>query len=309
MPSWNDLLADTQKKGSVHDVVRREALSRLHQVSNRNVIIYYSGWLEKDELWRRHAEAFAVNDADMNGFMACVHGLDRNLGLDLILHTPGGDGAATEAIVNYLRSMFGNDIRAIVPQIAMSAGTMMACAAKSIVMGKHSSIGPIDPQFGGIPAHGIVEEFKRAAADIQQQPETVHLWQPIIAQYHPTLIGEAHNAIQWSEDISREWLRTGMFDGDANAGDLADRVVSELSSHALTLTHARHINAARASGMGLKVEMLESDAGLQDAVLTVHHSSTQTLGFTPAIKLIENHTGVAAIRTAGLQVLAGPQGA
>ena len=43
-----------------------------------------------------------INDEDMNGFMAAVHKLDRSLGLDLILHTPGGSIASTEAIVRYL---------------------------------------------------------------------------------------------------------------------------------------------------------------------------------------------------------------
>ena len=42
--------------------------------------------------------------------------------------------------------MFGTDIRAIVPQLALSAGTMVALACKEIIMGKHSSLGPIDPQ-------------------------------------------------------------------------------------------------------------------------------------------------------------------
>ena len=50
---------------------------------------------------------------------------------------------------------------AFVPQLAMSGGTMMACACREIYMGRQSSIGPTDPQFGGTPASGIVEEFQR----------------------------------------------------------------------------------------------------------------------------------------------------
>ena len=78
--------------------------------------------------------------------MTVIHQLDRDKGLDLILHTPGGDTAATESIVDYLHNMFGNNIRAIVPQLAMSAGTMIACSCKEIIMGLQSSLGPIDPQ-------------------------------------------------------------------------------------------------------------------------------------------------------------------
>jgi len=41
----------------------------------------------------------------------------------------------------------------------MSAGTMLSCASKEIVMGKHSCLGPIDPQYGGVPAYNILSEF------------------------------------------------------------------------------------------------------------------------------------------------------
>jgi len=73
--------------------------------------------------------------------MLAINKLDRSKGLDLILHTPGGDIAATESLVDYLYSMFDKDIRVIVPQISMSDGTMIALASKEIVMGKHSNLG------------------------------------------------------------------------------------------------------------------------------------------------------------------------
>jgi ClpP class serine protease len=91
-----------------------------------------------------------INDEDKNGFMLCIHKLDKSKGLDLFLHTPGGSGAATESLVHYLRQIFGNDIRAFVPQLAMSAGTIIACACKEIFMGKHSNLGPVDPQIKGL---------------------------------------------------------------------------------------------------------------------------------------------------------------
>ena len=78
---------------------------------------------------------------------------DGKNGLDLLMHSPGGSPDAAEAVVNYLRSKF-TDIRVIIPQAAMSAATMLACAANRIVMGKHSSLGPIDPQFFHADDHG-----------------------------------------------------------------------------------------------------------------------------------------------------------
>lgn len=144
MPNWNQLLDEIKATGSVHDVVRRRYLLKTHQITKRNTIIYYSGWLQK-----RGMPGSEINDEDKNGFMTVIHGLDRGVGLDLILHTPGGDAAATESLVDYLRSMFGTDIRAIVPQLAMSGGTMTACACKAILMGKQSrALGLSIPSLG-----------------------------------------------------------------------------------------------------------------------------------------------------------------
>jgi hypothetical protein len=39
-----------------------------------------------------------------------IHQLDRFQGLDIILHTPGGDSAATESLVDYLRRVFPSDL-------------------------------------------------------------------------------------------------------------------------------------------------------------------------------------------------------
>jgi hypothetical protein len=80
--------------------------------------------------------------------------------------------------------------------------------------------------------------------------------------------------------------------------------MKELSDHALTLSHARHIDFDRAGEIGLEIRSLEADGALQDAVLTVHHLSIQTLADTAAMKLIENQNGVAFVQSAVMQVQA-----
>jgi ATP-dependent protease ClpP protease subunit len=301
---WKELLDEVQKAGSTHDIVRRRYLRELTEQSGRNTIAYYSAWLAKPQIYAQAPEPFSVNDTDKNGFMTAIKGLDRSKGLDLLLHTPGGDVAAAESLVSYLRSMFGTDIRAIVPQLAMSAGTMIACASDEIVMGRQSSLGPIDPQMGGLAAHAIVEEFHQAAEEIRRDPATIPLWQPIIAKYPPTLIGECQKAIKWSQTMVREWLLTGMFRDDPKADDKATQVLNELGDHALTLSHARHIDIAQARKIGLRVAALEpmGPGDFQDAVLTVHHACVQTLSDTPAIKLIENQNGDAFVQSATIGV-------
>jgi ClpP class serine protease len=102
--------------------------------------------------------------------------------------------AATESLVEYLREMFHGNVRAFVPQIAMSAGTMIACSCTEIFMGAHSSIGPIDPQYGDIPAHGLVEEFERAAREVKEDPSRMLVWAPILQKINPTMLSECIKA-------------------------------------------------------------------------------------------------------------------
>ena len=197
MPNWSEILNSIEAlrqqgiatANQAVDLTRRGYLQQLHNYRQRNIIAYYSGWLSKPGLLETE-----INDEDKNGFLAAVHRLDRNLGLDLILHTPGGSLAATESIVDYLRKMFGRDIVAVVPQMAMSAGTMLACSCAEIFMAKHSNLGPIDPHLRGIPAYGVVDEFKRAFREIKKDKTKIQVWGPILSQYRPTFLRQCENA-------------------------------------------------------------------------------------------------------------------
>lgn len=316
MPNWNQILAEIQSAFvGPHDSVRRKYLEQLHNLTNRNVIIYYSGWLQKEELWYKQGKVvdFEINDEDKTGFMNCIHQLDRKKGLDLVLHTPGGNIAATESLVDYIRAMFGTNIRAIIPQIAMSAGTMIACACKEILMGKHSNLGPIDPHIYGIPAYGVLVEFERARREIAESPANIHLWQPILSRYSPTFIGECLKVLNWSKAMVTKWLASGMFkDEGEKVKSKAEDVVSELGypdpkdvppeDTKSPKPHSWHISRDQAKAFGLKVIDFDGQHNddIQDAILSVHHACILTLNQTPAYKIIENHNGVAYIKTVGI---------
>ena len=295
MPNWNDVFNEIQtlqmQGANAQTIVRKKYLTALQQHTKRNVIAYYSGWLSKGSVFLSD-----INDEDKNGFMTTIHKLDRKLGLDLILHTPGGGIAATQSIVAYLHKMFGNDIRAFVPQISMSAGTIIACCCKEIWMGKESNLGPIDPQLAGIPAHGVVQEFKRAVREIKKDPTKIVLWQQIIGQYRPTFLGQCENAIRWSSAFVEEQLKTGMFASRSDKQARAKKVTKALSNYSANKSHDRHFDIDACKKMGLAIMDLESDSTLQDLVLTVHHCYMNLLMNSAAYKIIENQDGVALVK-------------
>jgi ClpP class serine protease len=295
MADWSEILKELQQAGNGFDNIRRKYLRELSDYTGRNVIVYYSGWLQK-----QGNNNVIINDLDKNALMTTIRGLDRTKGLDLILHTPGGETAATESIIDYLCAMFP-DIRAIVPQLAMSGGTMITCSCDRILMGKHSSLGPIDPQFGGTPAHGLIEEFKKASEEIKADNSKIFVWQPILQKYNPTILGEAQKVIDWSEQIVSERLAQRMFKGmrDKNKKKkIITNIMKELGDHSLNLSHSRHLSAEKSKAIGLKVEDLESDQNLQEKVLSVHHAMMHTLAATLALKIVENQNGIAYIQQA-----------
>lgn len=264
---------------------------QLHaHLEQRNIICYYSGWLSKQKI-----EGIEITDEDKNGFMLCVDGLDKTKGLDLFLHTPGGSVAATESLVHYLKEMFGNDIRAFVPQLAMSAGTMIACSCREIWMGKHSNIGPVDPQINGIPAYAVVREIETAYGEIQKDNFRQTIWHPVLSRYTPGFVQRCHWAIKASKDLVATFLQENMFSGlPAQEGrDRAEKVVEKLTDLVSDKGHDKHIHHKECKEMGLEVRMLEEPGQkkLQDLVLTVHHCFMHTLSNTPAFKIIENHMG------------------
>lgn len=296
MANWKDILNELNREGSTFDIVRKRHLKRLSEYTKRNTITYYSGWLQKNT--RELQNVLGINDYDKNGFMAAIHGLDSKKGLDLILHTPGGEVAATESIIDYLLKKFA-DIRVVVPQLAMSAGTMMACSSDKILMGKQSSLGPIDPQYRGLPAHGVLEEFQKAYEEIQKDQTKILVWRPILEKYDPTLLGECEKSIAWAEQIVEENLRNRMFKDETgrNTASKIKRIQKELGDHSVNLSHSRHISAEKCKELGLKVDMLEDDQKLQDLVLTVHHCYIHTLSGTPAFKIIENSKGTTLVQS------------
>lgn len=311
MATWGQLIPEIEAAAAQHgaaafDVVRRKYLLALAAHTGRNVILYATKWTQPGG---GDPGLVSITLEDVQGLMEVVNKLDGSKGLDLIVHSPGGSPDAAEAMVHYLRSKF-DDIRVIVPQAAMSAATMLACASNRIVMGKHSSLGPIDPQFivsgpAGTtvhPAQAILDQFERAKLECKD-PQLLGAWMPILPLYGPSLLIQCMNALTLAEELVSEWLRTWMFatlsPEDASAKALG--IAKKLADHTQFKSHGRPIHRDAARGMGLNIQDLEEDQTFQDLVLTVFHATTHTFAATAAVKIIENQLQRAFVKSQFVQ--------
>lgn len=81
--------------------------------------------------------------------------------LTILLNTPGGSAETVEKLVSIIRHHY-KEVYFVVPDYAMSAGTIFCMSGDKIFMDYSSSLGPIDPQvFNGttyVPALGYLDK-------------------------------------------------------------------------------------------------------------------------------------------------------
>lgn len=308
MPGWGEILdelhATATEPGATLDFdgVRRKYLLELSEYTDRSLIVYEAKWMGGGP------PDAGINLVDMQAMMEVCRELPGT-DLDLILSSPGGSAEATDSIVRYLREQFDH-IRVFIPIAAMSAATMWALACDEIVMGKHSQLGPIDPQLmhgqGGIPARAILDQFDRAKKECSATPAALGAWAPILQQYGPALIEQCENAEKLAKRLVRSWLETYMFAGQEGAAKRAKAVADFFGDHRRHQSHSLGISRDEAREKGLAITNLEADQELQDKVLSVHHACMLTLGDTPTFKIVENNLGRGLFAQGGVVQLPAP---
>jgi len=170
-----------------------------------------------------------INDAE--DVLRAIRLTDRDVPIDLILHTPGGLVLAAIQIARALREHPGK-VTVFVPHYAMSGGTLICLAANEIVMSPHAVLGPIDPQLGQSPAASLIKVVEqKPIAEIDDQ----------------TLVmaDVGRKAIAQVRGTARELLEGRL------PSEQAEALARKLSEG--TWTHDYPISAAEAKGMGLNV--------------------------------------------------------
>jgi len=174
MPTWDKILKEVESLNPLR--VLDKYLYNLSRQTKRTSICYMTAFtVVKPPV---PSLFHSIIDQDIQGFMTCSKGVDKN-GLNLIVHTPGGDYEATKRIITYLHETYKH-IRVYIPHMAMSGGTLFACSSDEIFMGPYSSIGPTDPQVfldgNYIPVDALINEFNKAFKEVSSDPSTALLW-------------------------------------------------------------------------------------------------------------------------------------
>lgn len=287
MPTWDELLSLTDKFNPLH--LLEQNIAALNKLTKRTTICYMSAFtIIKPPV---PPIFHSIIDQDIQGFMTCTQGVQKD-SLDLIIHTPGGDYEATKRIINYLHEIYKH-IRVFVPHMAMSGGTLIACAADEIYMGPYSSLGPTDPQVllrdSYVPIGAIISEFVRAFEEVSAQPSKALLWNERLKQIpfgmYTAIETMRNNALKYLIDLLKKRNCRNQLEGKIT------KIAKFLNAHEDHTSHGRGIGLEEALQQGLNVKDLRKEPDLEDAVLSTYHSATILFAKTPVQKFIINHLG------------------
>jgi hypothetical protein len=137
----------------------------------------------------------------------------RRTKLAVVLQTGGGSIEVSERIVSTIRQHF-NEIVFLIPDVALSAGTILVMSGDAIMMDYFSCLGPIDPQVERngklVPALSYLEQFNRLVAKSSQGMLTT----AELALLNKLDLAELHTfeqAANLSVDLLVQWLTTYKF--------------------------------------------------------------------------------------------------
>ncbi len=199
----------------------------------------------------------------------------------IVLRTGGGSAETVERMVDVLRHHYAS-VYFVVPDMAMSAGTILCMAGDKIFMDYASALGPIDPQIMSpdgsayLPAMGYLDKVEELTAKPMLHPGDVVLLNGIDLG-KLALFEQARNL---SVDLLQRWLVSFKFKdwnehrttepGTAVTAEQkaqrAEEVARQLSDHKLWRSHGRALNIARLQEIRLEIDDYSADFDLRSSI-------------------------------------------
>jgi len=195
--------------------------------------------------------------------------------INLLIHSPGGDGAITEKIVDVCRAHLTGanpKLRVIVPNVAKSAATILALGTDEIIMGYTSELGPIDPQVPiivsgttqWVSAFAFVEARDKLIKQIAQASKKKQLaLLTQLAGLNIPFTDEMENQIGFAKKTAvtllNKYMLVPVYKNATKRKKNAEAIAQKLLSKELFPVHGHYINGQTAKNMGLQVELLDKD--------------------------------------------------
>lgn len=201
--------------------------------------------------------------------------------LSIVLRTPGGSAETADRFVTVVRRHY-KTVNFVVPDAAMSAGTIFCMSGDRIYMDYSSSLGPIDPQVmvpdgsGYIPALGYLDKVKEITDKGQLAPADVVFLNGLdlakLALYE--------QARDLSIDLLKKWLVQYKFKNwtrhrTHNSGQVvtndekvarAAQIAEDLSNHKKWFSHGRALDVSKLKELRLEIDDYSDNENLKESI-------------------------------------------
>ena len=173
--------------------------------------------------------------------------------LVIFLNTPGGTVETVEQYVEINRHYY-KEVYFVVPDRAMSAGTVFCMSGDKIFMDYSSSLGPIDPQiFNGeryVPAMGYLDKINEYVEKTRQGIllNAVDIF--FLQRQDIAFLRLCEQQRDLTINLIKEWL----VNYRKETPDKAKYIAEKLGDNSEWLSHSRSIDIKKLTSMGLKIE-------------------------------------------------------
>jgi hypothetical protein len=269
---------------------RQDLIKKIQDMTGRRLLVYVADVNKPDSI---------LKPEDKTGFSDLIENIGDDQA-DFLINSPGGFAEVTEAIVCMIRAKFQN-IRFVVPNMAKSAGTLLALSANELLMDHRSELGPVDPQVEYQSSDGrrreaaedILDGFEEAKQVLGSQgPAFTPAFVPLLSKYTIGLLRACENAKKLSKQLAEAWLAKYMFGDEPNSQE--PKTIGEyFARRANTLSHNRAIGIDKCLDLKMKVVDLRLPEHSSLAQRIWELWCTYELHFerTPVHKIYENSSG------------------
>lgn len=253
-----------------------ERLTALEKYFSADVIFFFAQIQPGMERFFRNFIEELRQDSDNGG------NTDR---LVIFLNTPGGSAETVEKLVEIIRFHY-KEVYFVVPDVAMSAGTIFCMSGDKIFMDYSSSLGPIDPQvFNGthfVPALGYLDQVDKLLEKAKNN-ELTQAEFLILQNIDLAMLNQFEQARNLTITLLKKWLVEYKFkDWEKHESNVnkkgqpvtqhekevrAEEIASLLGDNKTWHSHGRMISLATLQNLvRLRIEDYSNDPELRDMI-------------------------------------------
>lgn len=221
-----------------------------------------------------HGDAIAFNGPIYYGIdeqiRIAIESISNKKGkLVVVLETTGGYIEVAKRMVDTLRHHYKR-VEFVVPNYAMSAGTVLVMSGDAIWMDYFSILSPIDPQVERldgtvVPGLGYITQYERLIEKSKNGDFTLAELHYLVEKFDPAELYKYEQARELSITFLKEWLVKYKFKNWKKTKSRGLKVTPQMKTRRAA-DIAKKLNATNlwhSHGHGISMEVLKRDVGLK----------------------------------------------